>query len=1089
MSNALKTPDFISENKSFASYERDLRRWSRLTTLDKKKQAEWIVLHLEGHPSGIKEKIETQLGDTLEDNEKGIEDLINFFRSIYETDELADSFEKYMNFEKLRRDSKTSVQTFIATWENMYHKTKNAGCELTDMVLAFKLLYACSLSEMEIKLVLTGVDYKVGKEKSSLLAQTKESLKKFVGRTIIGQNEDKPPPENTFITREEMVLMLKQSQQNKKKERRRSKSLPPDRDSEDSKPGYKGRKNPLGSDMLPLKCFRCKCSCEKNCNHGCRYHLLNNCPMKSKASTEEKKDKKQGDMTLFGNVNVPTFFTKEESYDDEEDEVFVAENLTYLLGKEVVFKNKALVDCACPRTVAGLEWVKSFMEGLSKDERSKINLRGSTRVFRFGGGETRKSLYVVDLPCLIANRKIKLRTEVVAADIPLLLGNTTLKKAKVSIHFGDMKANMFGNNVDLAETESGHFSIKIEAQKEQNYESDILTYLSEEYPACSQINKESICLILRERELSFENVQKLHHYFGHCSKEKLENLIKRAGKMSKGVKEFINNVYDNCEACNVITNRKPKPAVAIPVAKNLNDIVTIDLKEYGSGAHKYIVYAIDRFSRLTVGKFIGDKKPETIGSFLMEKWISVFGRMRMLHSDRGGEFVNEDITRLAEYLDVKLTNTAAHSPNQNGCNERNHAVVDRMIQRMIFMEPSMNPEVALAWALCAKNSLENVHGYSPFQLVFGESPALPAIYCSGPPGLEEAKVSPKIAEHIQAMHTAREAFIHCENDSALKTALRKRCFLKAKQIEAGDWIYFKNDRKWEGPVRVTTKDGKLLYAIRAGRLLTINSDHANISKCAEAQIHPEKEREAGSDKVPEEENLQVENAHEGVENLLENNSENRENDVDPNVGGEEGEGRVPINIPDEAVAEPENIPNNEEENTVRRRGWACPSKYGRQDKSNWCKACVAKKKCTTPVNQNVTLEEDVVLEEAGTDGLATDNEVLHVRAQDHEIGDVVKFINDGGNQRTGEIVSRVGMIGGKFENWVRIRDVESNHISIINIENTEITATFTEVYRSLKLCRNTCIIVDAEFYSVGHSHCRPCPAELFRWTQFMHMAQ
>ena len=119
MSNALKTPDFISENKSFSSYERDLRRWSRLTTLDKKKQAEWIVLHLEGHPSGIKEKIETQLGDTLEDNEKGIEDLIKFFKSIYETDELADSFEKYMNFEKLRRDSKTSVQASIATWENM----------------------------------------------------------------------------------------------------------------------------------------------------------------------------------------------------------------------------------------------------------------------------------------------------------------------------------------------------------------------------------------------------------------------------------------------------------------------------------------------------------------------------------------------------------------------------------------------------------------------------------------------------------------------------------------------------------------------------------------------------------------------------------------------------------------------------------------------------------------------------------------------------------------------------------------------------------------------------------------------------------
>ena len=41
----------------------------------------------------------------------------------------------------------------------------------------------------------------------------------------------------------------------------------------------------------------------------------------------------------------------------------------------------------------------------------------------------------------------------------------------------------------------------------------------------------------------------------------------------------------------------------------------------------------------------------------------------------------------------------------------------------------------------------------------------------------------------------------------------------------------------------------------------------------------------------------------------------------------------------------------------------------------------------------------------------------------------------------------------------------------------EITATFTEVVRSLKLCRNIyhCNILDAEFYSVGvgHSHCRP----------------
>ena len=41
----------------------------------------------------------------------------------------------------------------------------------------------------------------------------------------------------------------------------------------------------------------------------------------------------------------------------------------------------------------------------------------------------------------------------------------------------------------------------------------------------------------------------------------------------------------------------------------------------------------------------------------------------------------------------------------------------------------------------------------------------------------------------------------------------------------------------------------------------------------------------------------------------------------------------------------------------------------------------------------------------------------------------------------------------------------------------QITATFTEVYRSLKLCWKITIairteILDAEIHSLGHSHCR-----------------
>ena len=53
-----------------------------------------------------------------------------------------------------------------------------------------------------------------------------------------------------------------------------------------------------------------------------------------------------------------------------------------------------------------------------------------------------------------------------------------------------------------------------------------------------------------------------------------------------------------------------------------------------------------------------------------------------------------------------------------------------------------------------------------------------------------------------------------------------------------NWIYVKNKtKKWVGPVKISTKDGKLFYAIRAGRLITINSDHAVLVN-SEGKIKP-----------------------------------------------------------------------------------------------------------------------------------------------------------------------------------------------------------------------------------------------------------
>ena len=83
---------FISDTKSYAEYMADLNLWSRITSLEKKLQADVVVYRLEGHPTRIKEKITTQLGDTLQNNEDGIKELLIFMDSIFLEDDMADAW-------------------------------------------------------------------------------------------------------------------------------------------------------------------------------------------------------------------------------------------------------------------------------------------------------------------------------------------------------------------------------------------------------------------------------------------------------------------------------------------------------------------------------------------------------------------------------------------------------------------------------------------------------------------------------------------------------------------------------------------------------------------------------------------------------------------------------------------------------------------------------------------------------------------------------------------------------------------------------------------------------------------------------------
>ena len=179
MSSKYDPPQFMDDNSGYPEYRKKLMRWSRITKVKPEKMAEVVLYHLEGHPSGIQTKIDTALGDAVEDKVDGLEKLIAFLDTIYKEDEMTEAWNKYKAFIRLIKQELQPVTEFIAEFDRAHKKAKESGCEFSDIVLAFNLLESFNLSETDEKFILTAVDFSVEKRDGNLLDQVKNSLRKF----------------------------------------------------------------------------------------------------------------------------------------------------------------------------------------------------------------------------------------------------------------------------------------------------------------------------------------------------------------------------------------------------------------------------------------------------------------------------------------------------------------------------------------------------------------------------------------------------------------------------------------------------------------------------------------------------------------------------------------------------------------------------------------------------------------------------------------------------------------------------------------------------------------------------------------------
>ena len=502
----MKTPPQLVE-ADYERWKKDIEIWRKLTDLPASKQALAIHLSLTGRAREVSSELE--VAELTADI--GVDTLIKKLDNVFLLDKERRAFMAYQDFERFKRTKEMPIPEYMSEFDRRYYKFTKHGMSLPDTVLAFRLLESCNLDEIHFQLAMSTTI-------SITFENMRATLKRMFGGGFKGETSHNSGEVLPSTVKVEPVLQVVGNQgynRNRRGFRRGSvnRGCHYSKGRQDSQRRY----NLPGPDGEPSKCSVC----------GSVFHWAKNCPDGREAR----------------NVNRdPTYLTNETATDNNVEEInltLMAESSTYtecsqedklkrFLGESI---GCAVLDSGCNRSVCGKNWMESYLDTLSENEKKEVVQEVTDGQFRFGDGKTVKSLKCFVVPCWMAGKKLKIRTDVVDCDIPLLLSRKAMKTARMSIDFIGDNVHLFGKTLKLNITSSGHYCLPINKNKTEVEVNEVLY-------SCGERNVHNMAL-------------KLHKQFAHPSAEKLIKLAKTAGHTDGDLFEEISAVTKNCDKSSI----------------------------------------------------------------------------------------------------------------------------------------------------------------------------------------------------------------------------------------------------------------------------------------------------------------------------------------------------------------------------------------------------------------------------------------------------------------------------------------------------------------------------------------------------------
>ena len=303
------------------------------------------------------------------------------------------------------------------------------------------------------------------------------------------------------------------------------------------------------------------------------------------------------------------------------------------------------------------------------------------------------------------------------------------------------------------------------------------------------------------------------------------------------------------ERCNSRTPPVPAPRASLGqlAASEPFEVVGLDILSglpRTINGNKHLLVVVDHFSRWCEVYPLKDMSATSVATVFVNEFVSRFGVPSRIHSDQGGCFVGELLSKTCELLGVEKSAITSYHPQANGVVERMNRTILSMLAK--FLDENAHAEWDQHLPLLMLGYRSQIHRslrFSPYEVLFGRRARLPADVALDPHIRSESR---PIAEYLDKLKEGLKTIHHEALLASQISHARNKEFYEKKRNEfvfvSGQTVrlhkpavpkgqYYKFTRPYKR-AKILAQVGPLNYRVKVeGRDRPILVHHNRLSPC------------------------------------------------------------------------------------------------------------------------------------------------------------------------------------------------------------------------------------------------------------------